>query len=135
VNHVSTVIRINPYHDSNSNNAAVLQAEREDKMVTSSKVSCSSNHMYNITDQDLKPRDIQDRSVCQVSVSEECSMMSILSNTDDCVNCSHDSAQDPILEVEQHLSKMKKPIFKSNDFLWISNCVIHTAPIQKVLEH
>jgi len=68
-------------------------------------------------------------SVCQISVSEECSMISILSNTDDCVNCSHDSAQDPKLEVEQRLSKRKKPIFKSNDFLWILNCVIHTALI------
>jgi len=85
--------------------------------------------MYNNTDQDGKPNDIQDRSVCHVSVSEECSMMSILSNTDDCVNCSHDSAQDPILEVEQHLSKRKKPIFKSNDFLRIPNCVIHIALI------
>jgi hypothetical protein len=42
-------------------------------------------------------------------------MERILSNTDECVNCSHDSAQDPKLEVER-LSKRKKPIFKSNDF-------------------
>ena len=80
------------------------------------KRSCSSNHVDNNMDQDVIPSDIQERSMCQVSVSEECSMMSILSNTDDCVNCSHDSAQDPKLEVEQHLSKRKKPIFKSNDF-------------------
>jgi len=126
-------ILTNPYHDSNSNNAAVLQAEREDKMVTSSKRSRSSTHMDNNTDQDGIPNDIQDRSVCQVGVSELGSMMSILSNTDDCVNCSHDSAQDPKLEVEKCLSKRKKPIFKSNDFLWISNCVKHTALIQIVL--
>ena len=135
VNHISIVIRINPYHDSNGNNAAVLQAEREDKMVTSSKVSCSSNHLDNNTDQDGIPNDIQDSSMCQVSVSEECSMMSNLSNTDDCVNCSHYSAQDPILEVEQRLSKRKKPIFKSNDFLRISNCVIHTALISNCVIH
>lgn len=59
MNHVSTVIRINPYHDINSNNAAVLQAEREDKMVTSSKESCSSNHMDNHTHQNGIPKDIQ----------------------------------------------------------------------------
>jgi hypothetical protein len=110
VNHVSLVIRINPYHGSNSNNAAVLQAERE-KTATSSTGSCSSNHLDN-TDQDGIPNDIQDRSMCQVSVSEKSSMMSILSNTDDCVDCSHDSAQDPKLEVEQCLSKRKKTYFQ-----------------------
>jgi len=64
VNHISIVILINPYHDSNSNNAAVLQAATEDKMVTSSfKRSCSSNHMDNNMDQDGIPSDIQDKCV------------------------------------------------------------------------
>jgi len=107
---------INPYYDSNSNNAAVLQAEREDKMFTSSKRSCSPTHTDNNMDQDGIPSDIQDRSVCQVSVSEECSMMSIFSNTDDCVNCSHDSAQDPKLEVEQRLPKGKNLFSKAMIF-------------------
>lgn len=89
--------------------------------------------MDNNTEQDWIPNDIQDRSVGQVSVSEEDSMMSILSNIDDCVNCSHDSAQDPKLDVEQRLSKRQKTYFQKQWFLLISNCVIHTALIQKVL--